>query len=362
MKILIINDYDYEKGGAQVYDHKLKNMLEEQGYEVVYFGGKEKGWLLNFFSSVYSRKHNKEINEILDGFAPDVVFAHAVGSNISSQVFSMIHKRDIPICLKMANLSIYDWPKITLKKLCWVALVPRTLLHRFIIKRCVDVFLAPSETTEKWLKQQLGITKNRIRLIRNPSFFPAAEKPRVTQGEKTILFVGRLTKNKGVEYLIKAFEQINGARLEIVGEGKNMDSLVKLVKSKNMGGKVSLMGNLPTERVKEEYYNAYAFVLPSIIEENSPLTIREAMSQGTPVITTNIGGQAELVQDGETGFLVNPKSYADLTEKIKIILRDNNLQKKMAEECLSRAKRSSPEKHFIEIQDLLGSLAQKKIY
>ena len=115
---------------------------------------------------------------------------------------------------------------------------------------------------------------------------------------------------------------------------------------------VIFTGRISNHKLKKEYAKARVYVLPSLVNENSPLTIQEAISQGTPVITTDIGGQKELVRDGYNGFLVEPGNSEDLAEKIKIILQDEELRRKMSKNCLKEARKFSPEEHIKKIEYL----------
>ena len=122
------------------------------------------------------------------------------------------------------------------------------------------------------------------------------------QGDKkVVLFVGRLAEKKGVTYLIEAMKSVD-AILVIVGDGPLHDKLVE--QAKEQGNKIRFVGSKTHEELKTIYASADIFVAPSIVakdgdQEGVPTTIMEAMASGLPVISTNTGGIADIIVDGE---------------------------------------------------------------
>jgi len=364
MRILIVNDYTDNVGGAEIYDHYLKEILEKKGHLVKIVGGKCNVESLpkKFLSSWFSLYYMKRISNVIKDFSPDLIFAHSIGENISPSFLLRIHRKKIPVVLKIPNRSQYSYPNISLRKpyrlLTWF----KKFTHRMLIRRYVDIFITPSKTMENFLKENLGL--NNVKLVPNPVMMKIREDIyyNINLGRK-VIYVGRLDKSKGVEYLIGALNllrnKVNDIVLEIIGEGDYRSELVKLVKKNNLEDVVNFRGYIPYKDLREEYAKADIFVLPSTIMENSPLALIEAMSQGTPVITTNIGGQAELIKDGYNGFLVKPADQKDLAEKILKILKDNNLRRKMSRNSLEYAKRFSKEEHAKKIEKLFESIIRE---
>jgi rhamnosyl/mannosyltransferase len=154
-----------------------------------------------------------------------------------------------------------------------------------------------------------------------------------------VLFVGRLSYYKGVEYLIGAMKDVN-ANLLIVGKGDEKSKLLKLIRKNKMGTKVIFL-----EDVKDgELYNimaaANSLVLPSIYpSEAFGLVLLEAMSLGTPAISTELGtGTSWINKDGETGFVVPPRNSEALCIAINEILNEPLLREKLSRQGISRAK------------------------
>jgi len=156
-------------------------------------------------------------------------------------------------------------------------------------------------------------------------------------GKKVILFTGRITKQKGVHYLIKAMPRVKVANTElfIVGEGpeeKNLKMLVKQLKLKNVHFLPYMKGDKLRE-FHQLYKRAQIFVAPSIWDEPFGLVILEAMAYATPVIATKKGGITSIINDGENGLLVRARNSKDLAEKINLLLNDDKLRKRLSEKA-----------------------------
>ena len=153
-------------------------------------------------------------------------------------------------------------------------------------------------------------------------------------GKKLVIYVGRLDKEKGIEYLIRAAKSIP-AEVYILGGGdykKELEKIVKELKLKN----VHFLGYFGSENINEmrEFYRrANVVVVPSTVKEAFGLVILEAMACSTPVVASKIGGIPNIIKDGKTGFLVPPRSAKDIAEKVNRIANDDKLRIAMGERC-----------------------------
>jgi len=149
--------------------------------------------------------------------------------------------------------------------------------------------------------------------------------------DKMVLFTGRLTQHKGVEYLIKAARQIK-AEIIIAGDGperKYLESLILKYKLTN----VHMVGYFShkLDTINDFYLRADVYVAPSVWNEPLGLVILEAMVNKTPVVVSRKGGVTTLVKDGYNGFLIRPRSPKLIVEKINQLLQDEKLAEKMGE-------------------------------
>lgn len=159
-------------------------------------------------------------------------------------------------------------------------------------------------------------------------------------GEKIVLFVGRLAEKKGLAYLIEAMKQVN-AKLIIVGDGPDKESLQN--QASCLEDKIVFMGSKSHEELPYIYASSDIFCLPSIIardgdQEGLPTVALEAMASGLPVVGCNTGGISEVVIDNQTGFLVSPKNSEQIAFQINRILDDSELYQRLSEGATEKAK------------------------
>jgi glycosyltransferase involved in cell wall biosynthesis len=143
------------------------------------------------------------------------------------------------------------------------------------------------------------------------------------EGKKVALFVGRLTEEKGVEYIVKAAENING-EVVVIGDGPQMKGLKQIKKELKLKN-VHLLGYIGREgsdKLKKFYTRADVIITPSVIDEALGLVILEAMYYSKPVIATRKGGIPLAVKENETGLFVKPRNSTDIAEKVNILFED----------------------------------------
>jgi len=152
-----------------------------------------------------------------------------------------------------------------------------------------------------------------------------------------VLFTGRLTEHKGVEYLIMAAEKID-AEIVIVGDGPERPYLEKLVKEHNLKN-VHIVGYISSEKgtkIEDFYLRADVYVAPSVWKEPLGLVLLEAMVHKTPVIVTQGGGVKEIVENGVTGYLVYAKRADMIAKRVNMVLADDVKRKQMGENAYKR--------------------------
>ena len=366
MKVLIINDFAEKIGGAEIYCYKLKDLLEKRGYEVRFFGGKgnyKKSKLSSFVFSIFrffSFRYYLNIKKEIKDFKPDIIHAHSFSTNITPSFLFGAKRYNIPVVVTPHYLGHYTFPQMRLSKIYGIISWLNAWFHQEMEKRYVDFFICPSNIFAKQLKNKVGIESNKIKVV--PLFIeweqPAEAKNPTT---KDILYAGRLSEEKGIEYLIQAIPKISKEhpeiKLHIVGKGNMEQNLKDLANKLEIEDKIIFHGYITHENLATMYRKSSVFILPSVCMENAPLTLIEAMSQETPVVTTNIGGQAELVKDGFNGYLVNPKDPEELTEKIGTILDNPELAREMGEKGRKIVEENhTPEEHLRRIIAIYNSL------
>jgi len=159
-----------------------------------------------------------------------------------------------------------------------------------------------------------GLPEDRVAVKAN---FMACDPGRRTSAGNYVLFVGRLSEEKGVRDLLKAWARMGVAvPLKIVGDGPLRERLASEIAEKRLCG-LDLVGHVDSEEIVRLLHGARFLVLPSICYENFPLTIAEAFACGVPVIASRLGSMAEIVEDGKTGLHFTAGDETDLATKVE---------------------------------------------
>jgi starch synthase (maltosyl-transferring) len=149
---------------------------------------------------------------------------------------------------------------------------------------------------------------------------------------RTFLYVGRLDRQKGLPFLLEAWAPVaaryRGVHLLLVGEGPERGALETQIARLGLAASVHLSGW--REEIPELLRAADCFVLPSLWE-GMPNVVLEAMAAGLPVIATRVEGTAEVIQAGETGWLVAPGAPGALTAAMEQFLDDPIAARSMGE-------------------------------
>ncbi|OIQ05081.1 MAG: hypothetical protein COZ53_01120 [Candidatus Altarchaeum sp. CG_4_8_14_3_um_filter_33_2054] len=165
--------------------------------------------------------------------------------------------------------------------------------------------------------------------------------------ENRLLFVGGIEPRKSLLNLLKAVKiikkEIPDVRLHIVGSVRKQryyNSLVEYVNQNNLNDNIIFKGELSDEEVKKEFSECSVFVLPSKVESFG-IVLAEAEACGKPVVASNIGGIPYVIDDNETGFLVEYGDIDGFANKILLLLNDKNLRNKIGIAGMEKAKQFS---------------------
>ena len=175
---------------------------------------------------------------------------------------------------------------------------------------------------------------------------------------------GRLNIAKGQKYLIESVKLLRergfDVRLQIAGEDEDAGNgyrkvLEKFIEDQSMSDYVQLLGSVAEERNRQGYKEADIFVLPSL-KEGISVAVMEAMAMETPVVVTQVGGMAELIDSGVDGMLIPPENPEKMADTIEKLLKDKELTLSLIHK--SRQKIADKFHHRRSAQILLESLEQ----
>jgi glycosyltransferase involved in cell wall biosynthesis len=212
-------------------------------------------------------------------------------------------------------------------------------IFKFFYNKINKIILVSDSLYERFKKNQ--INENRLKSIPNGVDYELFSqdlpkdyfrtKLKIPQNKKIVLFAGRLDKQKGVEYLLRAIplvvEKNSNVIFVILGEGTLKEYLEQLSKELNLKNHIIFSNFIPLSNMPAAYNGADIFCLPSI-HEGFPLSIAEVLSVGIPIVASIAEGIPEAIHEGENGFLAKPKDVKTLSIKIlkALALNDNEIQ------------------------------------
>ena len=196
-----------------------------------------------------------------------------------------------------------------------------------------DRISAISNAMKKGIVGSTGISEKKVEVVPNAVNTEVFYREPVNK-IRSILYVGRITAEKGIDTLVKAMPKVlkeaADTKLIIVGpkkygfeRGGYEEQLRQLIKKLRIEQNVVFLGAIPLNDLRKMYSQASVFCLPSVWQEPFGLALIEAMACETAVIGTRVGGIPEAISEGKDGLLVNPNSVEELVKAIIRILSDD---------------------------------------
>jgi len=220
-------------------------------------------------------------------------------------------------------------------------LILTSKIYEETLKKC-DVIVAGTN----YLKSLYSRIFTHAKVVRIPlgvdvEFFKGEQTPR-NKKYNEILSVANLRRYKGLHYLIRAMPMIlkehENTILRIIGAGPELNNLSRLARTLKVDSKVIFQGFVTHTDIPKFFKECDIYCHASPWEAFGVVMI-EAMSSGKPVVATNSGGQVDIVDDGETGYLVKPRSSTALAEAVIKLLNDRELLKRMGEKGRNKAEK-----------------------
>lgn len=205
----------------------------------------------------------------------------------------------------------------------------------------VDLIISPSKFLRNiFIRQGINSSKilySRIGLDINYWDTPTASD-KIQLENLRIGYIGQLAPHKGLHLLIKAFNRLSfnrrQANLKIYGNLNSFPSYTKLLRkfAKN-NPKIEFLGSFKNQKVAKILQNIDIIVTPSTWYENSPITIMESLSTGTPVVTSNLGGMSEMVQHNVNGLLFKMGNVYDLSKQLQLLIDNPELVDRLTKQA-----------------------------
>ncbi len=303
------------------------NHLSEQGFKVEYLTKHSAPRYFNLFL-VFKLFRILKQNKI------DILHCHAHKATVYG-VLASILARTPRVCAHIHGLN---------RSRTW-----RRRFVNFLILRKVDMILSVADAVRRdFLKANPSVSPNKVKTLENSiditrfihnDIKNTAAKSRLQLPANGFIIgtAGRLTANKGHKYLIDAFlkvqKALSQAHLIIAGDGPLRNELAKQINKLGLDNAVHLLGR--RNDIELVYKAMDVFVLPSVGSEGMPRVILEAMAASVPCIVTDVGGNAEIISNGEYGIVVPPRDIEALKDAILRIAQMTNTAR---EKILSSAK------------------------
>ncbi len=237
---------------------------------------------------------------------------------------------------------------------------------RFLIKPWWDRIQGRIAVSRAALKMIGRYFADRYRIIPNGidySHFAAEAPPipRYMDGKRNILFVGRQEKRKGLPYLLQAYARLKherpDIRLIVVGPDGGMRAACEHYVQRHQLEDVVFTGLVPYEELPRYYKTADVFCAPNTGHESFGIVLLEAMAAGTPIVASDIGGFADVLEDGEEGLLVPPRDADALAATAGRLLSDAALREQMGGAGTLRAEHYSWERVSARVLEYYQDMA-----
>ena len=349
-------------GGVQQSTARLSDHLVGQGHTVFLYTHfdvapelhahkcmRDVGWRV--YRQADTAANRAEILEQVGGDRPDVVLI-INSSQTAGVIVSALQSLNVPLILSERGA-----PE-TILRYNWACRVQRDVIHSMC---------AASHVLMESFAASLPMHRQ-ARVAAIPSAVPLpddADVDAITAREKTILWVGRMTFEKDVPHLLRAFAMVRDRfpdwTLKLVGDGSDRADIERLIDALGIGDGVVLTGALGRDEVETAYRDASVFVLPSR-SEGCPLALGEAMGWRMPVIGfADCPGTNEIIRNGQNGFLVAGGDRAlALSEALASLLADEAEQLRLGRQARLDAMKYSLERVHEDWESFLSAVAAKR--
>lgn len=370
MRIFIIHNFYQHAGGEDTVFYKEVAALSVE-HEVQTFtcqNQKKKKGIRQFISYPFNLAMSRKIRQSILAFKPDVVHIHNLHYAIGPWCIRTINKLGIPIVMTLHNFRLLC-PSASL--FCRGEIFTASLNENFpwtaVRMRALDNSLPKTLLTAftYWLHRKLGTWNNVSKFIVLSDFakslfrestFPVADdkfvvrpnsldiRPELTAGGEGFVYIGRLSEEKGIIPLLRAFTSLPFP-LAIYGSGPQQDAVEKFA---NRFEHIHYFGHQPSEVLRTAIKDADALIVPSVCYEGMPLTIIEAYAQGTPVLASKIGVLNKMVLPLHTGMLFYTDYLRGIEDTvIKWMCLDETTKQQIRENCIVEyQKHYTPEKNM----------------
>ena len=340
MKILFIHTRYKEHGGEDSVVENEMRLLQANGHtvEILNFDNSRHSvisLLLLPFNPFSFIKTTRKIQQ----FQPHVVHIHNLHFAASLSVVRAVSRKRIPMVKTLHNFrflcpsgTLFHNNEIYLKSLYatfpWDAVKRKVYRNSALLtfwlaftiwlhkrwgtfKKINRYIVLNEKARSLFLSSGLQLKKKQI--IMKPNFITANTANMTTVRDTHFLYIGRLSSEKGIDVLLKAFAS-NGLPLTIIGDGPLRDEVITAQQNNPL---IKWLGFQGKEVIDAELRQCAALIVPSVCFEGMPLTIVEGFAAGTPVITSRLGAMETIVTHNSNGLLFQPNNAMSLNRQLQ---------------------------------------------
>lgn len=390
MRILLVNNFWGNFGGAEKSTYKTGNILKNKGHEIFFFATNKQPLFeenykyakyfprfmdYNSLTKIEALKYitkpfynfdaEQRLIRYIKEVKPNIVHCNCIIYYLTSAVLNACYKENIPVVMTLRD-PFLSCPNVALmlgaKEYCRSELCVSGNPIHCLVHKCVDIslinssisvaeflfrkihklydkvsaFICTSNATLE-LTSRSGIDRNKLVCINNfleDSLLNIAPE---YSNKGYFLYAGRLAREKGVNYLLHTMSRLPEVKLHIVGTGPEENELKELANKLSLKN-VEFLGFKSGEELELEYRNCIASILPSNYFETFGLSIVESFAYGKPVIGSNIGGIPEVIDNGVNGIIFEPANVDELTDAIRKLYKNQELAQEMGKKGKIKAK------------------------
>jgi glycosyltransferase involved in cell wall biosynthesis len=347
LRVLLVHNHYQQPGGEDRVFAAEGRLLETQGHRVSRYTVhndqvKDLAPLALAKATVWNKTTWQELHTLIQGIRPEIVHLHNTFPLISPAAYYACQAANVPVVQTLHNYRLIcpnalflregrvcedcmgktpPWPGIL--HACYRSSRAQTAVtvgmltyHRWrkTWQEHVQVYLALTEfSRQKFIEG--GLPPDRI--VVKPNFVdPDPGEQEDDEAGMYALFVGRLSVEKGVDTLLKAWQRVGEIPLKIIGDGPLLDRAAGIARQENRSS-IEFLGRLDHSEALACTKRARFLILPSVCYENLPTAILEAFACGVPAVVSRTGAMAEIVSDGRTGLHFEAGDPEDLAAKVE---------------------------------------------
>lgn len=413
MKVIVVNYRYFVAGGPEKYMFKFMEAAKKRGIEIIPFSVKNprnestiyseyfanpradaldyadtKMTLKNLFgifrATVWNYDAEKKLRKLIRDTKPDAIYVLHEINHLSPSVIRAATKENVKVVHRISDFFMFC-PKYdflcennicesclhgnyskAIKMKCVKNSKSGTILRVIAMKLYsflkifdeVDKYICTCEFSKQKLIQG-GIKSDKISCV--PTFIDSSKIKPNYDHDKYFLFLGRMAHQKGVIYAVEAMKYLKDTEYVLKITGDIADSpydreILKCIKDNQLEDKIIFTGFKQGKELDNIISMSTCVLCPSIWYENMPNTVIESYAYGKPVVASNIGSLAEIVIDGETGFLFEIKNSKDLADKLNKFINDDRLSGRLGKNSRIRCENIySVDNHMNKVISILKS-------